>query len=58
MLSFYNQKYKDGSEFLVIKSLSYFDDANEDENPVMLNAVSWENIKTFLQNYLKEYLEK
>ena len=27
MFNFYKQKYDDGSEFLVIKSLSYFDDA-------------------------------
>lgn len=45
MLSFYNQKYSDGSEFMVIKSLSYFDDAEKEEMPIMLLIESWETMK-------------
>ncbi len=58
MLSFYKQKFYDGSIFLVIKSLSYFDDADEDEGPVMLKPYDWNQIKEFLKKYLKEYLKK
>jgi len=36
MLEFYKQKYVDGSEFLVMKSLAYFDDADEQIDPKML----------------------
>jgi len=58
MITFYNQKYKDGSEFLVIKSLSYFDDADEDEDPVMLNPFDWIVAKNNIKNHLKTYLKK
>lgn len=42
IFSFYNQKFNDGSEFLIIKSLSYFENANEDEDPLMLHSITWE----------------
>ena len=45
MLSYYNQKYTDGSAFMVIKSLSYFDDAQKEAMPIMLQNVSWETMK-------------
>ena len=45
MLSFYNQKYADGSEFMVIKSLNYFDDAEKEEMPIMLHDINWETMK-------------
>jgi len=58
MLGFYNQKYVDGSEFLVLKSLAYFDDADEDEDPIMLKPFDWNEIKKTIENHLKEYLKK
>lgn len=45
MLSFYSQKYVDGSTFLVLKSLAYFDDAEIDPDPSMLIKVDWDTIK-------------
>lgn len=45
MLSLYIQKYPNGSEFMVLKSLLYFDDADNEPNPIMLLPVSWEQIK-------------
>ena len=45
MLSFYIQKYPNGSEFMVLKSLLYFDDAENEPNPIMLLPVSWDQIK-------------
>jgi predicted nucleotidyltransferase component of viral defense system len=45
MLSFYNQKYNDGSEFMVIKSLNYFEDAEKEAMPIMHKEIDWENIK-------------
>lgn len=57
ILAFYNQKYHDGSEFLVLKSLSYFEDADEDEDPVMLHPFNWNEIKEFIKKKLKDYLQ-
>lgn len=48
MLQFYKQKYPQGSEFMVMKSLTYFDDADKESTPVMLENVSWTQIKSEL----------
>jgi hypothetical protein len=56
MLEFYIQKYSEGSEFLVLKSLSYFEDADSDENPLMLRSENWETIKAFIKVTLNNYI--
>ena len=57
LLKFYLQKYPGGSEFLVLKSLSYFDDADDELSPKMLIAVEWEEIKTHILDQVKTYLK-
>jgi len=52
MLKFYDQKYgilKDHL-YIIIRSLKYFQDAEEDDDPKMIEKVSWEEIKKFFQN--------
>ncbi|MEN8156632.1 MAG: nucleotidyl transferase AbiEii/AbiGii toxin family protein [Bacteroidota bacterium] len=56
MLEFYSQKYYDGSEFLVIKSLGYFEDAEQDPEPVMLHKFDWQGIKEQIIVALKGHL--
>ena len=56
MLEFYNQKYYDGSEFLVLKSLTYFEDADQEQDPVMLQKMEWEDIKGRIVKNIKDYL--
>src|SRR5690606_15493434 len=41
LIDFYKEKYPDGSEFLVLKSLNYFEDAELQEMPKMLIPVGW-----------------
>ncbi|WP_321480244.1 nucleotidyl transferase AbiEii/AbiGii toxin family protein [uncultured Bacteroides sp.] len=53
MLSYYSIKYPEGSEFIVLKSLSYLDDAEEDPSPFMLEKITWDEIKKMLCNLLK-----
>lgn len=45
IIHFYNQKYTDGSEFMVLKSLNYFEDAENEEMPIMFEEIDWNNIK-------------
>lgn len=45
IMDFYTSKYPDGSTFMAMKSLAYFDDAEEDIMPYMLADISWETIK-------------
>ena len=56
MLSFYENKYSDGSIFLVMKSLTYFDDADREQNPVMLQHISWAQVKKTITSSVQQYL--
>lgn len=56
LLSFFRNKYPDGTELLVLKSLIYFQDADEEvESPVMLIDVKWEEIKKTILHHFKNY---
>lgn len=50
-LSFYWKKYAAGKEntFHIIKSLSYFVDAEHSEMPDMIIKISWEEVKKFFE---------
>lgn len=56
MMGFYLTKYSDGTEFLVLKSLGYFTDADNDPKPVMLSDVEWVHIKDGIKSALTNYL--
>lgn len=45
ILSFYEKKYNDGSIFMVQKSLTYFDDADSQQQPKMFKDFNWETCK-------------
>lgn len=54
MLSFYKQKYDDGSVFMVQKSLTYFEDADEQQQQQMFLDFDWEACK---QKIIKEVIK-
>lgn len=45
ILAFYKQKITDGNEWMALRSIPYFDDADRQPMPAMFNPVSWEAIK-------------
>lgn len=45
ILDMYMQKYPDGSLFIAIKSLSYFEDAESDPMPFMFDDTDWGVVK-------------
>ncbi|MDD2599392.1 MAG: nucleotidyl transferase AbiEii/AbiGii toxin family protein [Kiritimatiellae bacterium] len=45
MLDLYRRKYPAGSEYLILRSLVYFDDAEDDPMPIMLKPIDWEGVK-------------
>lgn len=45
ILELYMRKYPDGSEFIALKSLTYFEDAEQDPMPYMFEDVSWADMK-------------
>ena len=48
ILNLYLQKYPDGSLFIAMKSLSYFEDAEADPLPVMFEELSWPDVKALI----------
>ena len=50
MLDMYTTKYADGSVFMILKSLSYFDDAENDPEPFMFEVIDWDLVKSELRN--------
>ena len=57
MLSFYENKYADGSVFLVMKSLTYFEDADREQSPVMLQQLDWAEVKTTITSVVHQLLK-
>jgi len=55
MLELYNKKYPNNSLFFVIKSLSYFADAEPNPMPKMYIDVGWDEIKMTVQNAIENY---
>lgn len=56
VLQFYLQKYPDGSLFIALKSLSYFEDAEPDPMPVMLEKVNWEDVKARIKQAVATFV--
>lgn len=54
MIKFYDTKYEDGSHFMLIKSLTYFEDADIQNSPEIFKEFDWEKCKkTIKEEYLK-----
>lgn len=52
ILDCYQQKYPDSSTFMAMKSLAYFDDAEEEPMPYMFADITWEEIKKSILKHL------
>ena len=57
ILQLYLQKYPDGSLFIALKSLSYFEDAEPDPMPVMFEKVKWEDVKARIKQAVASFVE-
>lgn len=53
ILSFYEAKYPNASSFMALKSLSYFDDAEEQPMPFMFSSLSWNETKNRVLNAIQ-----
>ena len=56
MFQFYHTKFPDGSEFMVLKSLSYFEDAEKEPLPAMLKKTDWNEVKSKIILNTKSYI--
>lgn len=63
MFKFYDEKYKvfEANRFTLMKALTYFDEADQEDMPEMIRRVTWEEVKAFIANesmrLAKKYLE-
>ncbi|CAN5336716.1 nucleotidyl transferase AbiEii/AbiGii toxin family protein [soil metagenome] len=55
---YYTAKFKDGSLFMALKSIVYFDDADQDEMPNMFAPVNWEKIKRSVTSAYQDYIQR
>ena len=58
IVNFYLTKYNDGSEFLALRSLVYFADAESDLMPEMLMPAEWESVKLKIKTEVEAYQMK
>ncbi|MCQ2084274.1 MAG: nucleotidyl transferase AbiEii/AbiGii toxin family protein [Bacteroidaceae bacterium] len=56
LIDLYLKKYAGAQLFTVLKSLTYFEDAETDPMPVMLNPINWEEVKTVIVSTVNQYL--
>jgi len=56
MLELFSRKYPDIAHFHILKSLTYFDDAEEDFDPITLLNTDWEIVKQTIENKVNEYI--
>lgn len=55
LFAFYREKISDGNEWLALRSLTYFEDADNQPNPIMFHKHSWEKIKLYIIREAKAY---
>ncbi|CAN5383788.1 hypothetical protein BH11BAC3_BH11BAC3_19440 [soil metagenome] len=58
IMEYYTAKFKDGSLFMALKSIVYFDDADQDEMPNMFSPANWEEIKRSITLSYQTYIQR
>lgn len=56
LMGFFNQKFVNTDHFHILKSLTYFNDADGEPDPVMIQKASWQDVKKYIQNKVKNHL--
>lgn len=56
LLELYQQKYPSSSLFLAVKSLLYFEDAEKQSMPVMIKALTWDQMRLTVEQAFSPYL--
>lgn len=58
LLKFYLDRYPYDDTFAVLRSLIYFDDAEGDEDPYMIEKTTWKKVKTNIINAFDNYYKQ
>lgn len=54
LLDWYSSKYPDGNAYLVLRSLVYFDDAEMEPMPRMLQRIEWDTVKQTIESAVRD----
>lgn len=54
LIDVYQRKYPKHDPMIVLRSMIYFDDAEEEDEPDTLTAVGWNEVKEFISRSVKE----
>ena len=57
IVDFYKLKYQQESEFMALKSMLYFADADLEVEPEMFSDFNWTNSKQFIKQQVEDYLK-
>ncbi len=55
MLNMFSKKFPETNLFQVIKSLTYFEDAEMEPDPITFEPCNWEDVKTRMIEVIKQY---
>ena len=58
LIEFYLKKYAGAQLFTVLKNLTYFEDAEGDPLPVMMESLNWDEAKTAIVAVVNQYLNQ
>lgn len=53
-LNLFEKKYPSAERFMAMKSLSWFEDAERDPDPIVLNDLTWRKVKETIQEALRK----
>lgn len=58
MIEYHREKYPNQMLGISIpQALIYFEDAEKNENPVVLNSMTWNDVKYFIKQKVSEFLK-
>jgi hypothetical protein len=57
MLDFYKQKFNQTEVSHVVRSLTYFTEAEDSDQPEMIKPVTWKEVKLFISKQVNDYLK-
>lgn len=57
-IAFFENTFPRVSSFHILKSLTYFEDAENQEDPIMLNELKWEQVKFAITEKVNQYLSE
>jgi len=56
IFEYFTQKFSETTHFHILKSMTYFEDAEDEFDPISLNDTDWETVKQTIEQKVNEYI--